>query len=52
MDSRHNPLFEHFDIVMICGEVSGKCFMDYFRFCPVRFLGQLMKLPLHFLFDN
>jgi len=23
--------------------------MDYFRFCPVRFLGQLMKLPLHFL---
>ena len=50
--SRCNPLPEHFNIVMVCGEVSGKSFVDYFGFCPVRFLGQLMKLPLYFWFDN
>ncbi len=35
-----------------CRKVSGKCFVDYFRFGTPCFLGQLMKLLLHFLFDN
>lgn len=49
---RCNSSFEYFDIVAVCCEVSRKGLVDYFRFCPVRFLGHLMKLTLHFLRYN
>lgn len=50
--SGKHTLFQYLDVVAVCGQIARQCFVNNVGFCAVSFFGQLMKLPLHSLFNN